>query len=810
MLRTHTLLLLALAALLSSCDQRMAQKDSTGEEAVQRLTLPNGWALTPTGEHLPLGDFPLQLLIAPDGKRAIATNNGQSKHSLSLLDLENKKVIEEITVPKAWYGLAWHPDGKQLFSSGGYDNCVRVYDYSSQHLSFRDSIPLGRAWPKDTICPAGIAVDTMGKMLYTVSRDGKSGLFILDLDKKSLVRRVDLPAQAYACVLSKDQKRLFISIWGDASLAVYDLAQQSITATVPVGVHPNEMAISPNGSLLYIACADDNAVSVVDLASLRVVETITTSLYPDAPTGSTANSLALSPDGRTLYVANADNNCLAVFDVSKKGKAASQGFIPTGWYPTSVRMAGGMLYVANGKGNTGSAPNPKGPNPIKPGGNGPDYIAGLFKGSLSMFRVPTAYDLARFTRLTYENTPYSKERELRTYGEPGNPIPMEVGKPSPIKYVFYVIKENRTYDQVFGDIPEGNGDPSLCIFPDSVTPNKHALAREFVLLDNFYVDAEVSADGHNWSTGAYANDYVEKTWPTNYGGRGGTYDYEGSKKIAYPRKGFLWDQAQRAGISYRTYGEFANLDKTAVESLKGHASPRFPGYNLSIRDVYRFEQWRADFDSLLEAGQVPRLNIVRFGNDHTAGARGGALTPTAMVADNDQAVGLFVEHLSKSPIWKETAIFVLEDDAQNGSDHIDAHRSPALVISPYTKRKHVEHTMYSTASVLRTIELILGLPPMSQYDAAARPMYACFSKTPDTRPFVARPAGVSLDTRNAHHTRLSKLSYAMNLDQEDQAPDVLLNEIIWKTVRGEQSVMPPPRRAAFVRTADLDDEEGED
>ncbi|MCB9082022.1 MAG: bifunctional YncE family protein/alkaline phosphatase family protein [Lewinellaceae bacterium] len=807
-MNTKQLLYLFLGTLfMAACDRQVGSGPLAEGPAIPRIFLPNGWALTPAGEHLDLGDLPLNLLLTPDGKRAVATNNGQSENSLTLVDLDNFQAIQSLPLPKAWYGLAWHPNGQQLFASGGYDNCVRMYSYTNDRLAFVDSISLARPWPKDTICPAGMVVDPAGKNLFTVSKDGRPGLFVIDLAAKRLLKRVDLPAEAYTCLLAPDGKHLYISLWGGSAVGIYDVVGQELQGTIPVARHPNEMVLSPDGNLLYVACADDNAVAVVNLAEGKMVEVITTSLYPDAPTGSTANSLALSADGDELYVANADNNCLAVFDVEAYRKSKSLGFIPTGWYPTAVRVANGKIYVANGKGNTGSRANPGGPNPYLNRTPATEYIAGLFKGSLSVLPAPDEETMAGFTRLVYQNTPYSKDKELRPAGIAGNPIPNRVGKPSPIKYVFYIIKENRTYDQILGDMPEGNGDPSLCLFPEKVTPNIHALAREFVLLDNFYVDAEVSADGHNWSTAAYANDYVEKTWPTNYGGRGGTYDYEGRKPIAYPRGGFLWDYANRAGVSYRTYGEFANLDQTYLESLKGHACARFPGYNLSIQDQYRFEQWKIDFDSLLALNAVPRLNIVRFANDHTSGARGGAPTPAAMVADNDLAVGRFVDYISHSPIWKEAAIFVVEDDAQNGPDHVDAHRSPALVISPYTRRNHVEHTMYSTASLLRTMELILGLPPMSQYDAAATPMFACFTREANVKPYQHLPARISLDDRNAMNTRLSDLSYTLNLDKEDQAPDLLFNEIIWKAVRGEHSEMPPPRRAAFLRIAESDEDD---
>ena len=511
-----------------------------------------------------------------------------------------------------------------------------------------------------------------------------------------------------------------------------------------------------------------------------------------------------------LYIANADNNCLAVFDVTQVGKSRSMGFIPTGWYPTALKTVGNKVYVANGKGFS-SLPNPQGPQPqgTKPlvkGGNpeanaGTQYIGSLFKGTLSIITQPDASTLAAYSQVVYQNTPYSKQKEHLAEGEKGNPIPMKVGDKSPIKYVFYIIKENRTYDQVFGDVKEGNGDPSLCLFPERITPNQHALAREFVLLDNFYVDAEVSADGHNWSMAAYATDYTEKTWPTNYGGRGGTYDYEGSKPIAYPKKGYLFDHCQRAGVSYRSYGEFVNRrsDGSTMPALVGRIAHKFPGYDLSIKDVKREEIWEADFDSLLARNAVPQLNIIRLGNDHTSGARKGMPTPFAAVADNDLAVGQLIEHLSNSKIWAQSAVFILEDDAQNGADHVDAHRSPALVVSPYTKRQSVEHTMYSTSGILRTMELILGVPPMSQYDAAATPLWKCFTNQANFRPYRAIASNVNLDELNTALNRNSIRCEMFNLAVEDAIPDVEFNEIIWQTIKGLNSKMPAPRRSAFVR-----------
>jgi hypothetical protein len=389
-------------------------------------------------------------------------------------------------------------------------------------------------------------------------------------------------------------------------------------------------------------------------------------------------------------------------------------------------------------------------------------------------------------------------------------VPARVGLPSPIKYCIYIVKENRTYDQVLGDMPEGNGDASLCLFPEKVTPNHHKLAREFVLLDNFYVDAEVSADGHEWSMGAYASDFVEKTWPLSYGhNRSGKYPFpaEGNFPIASPANGYLWDRARQAGVSYRSYGEFVQAGKTSkdpnrsrVPALKDHIDPLYHPFDLGYADVKRADRLIEEIKRFETEGEMPRLQIVRLGNDHTVGTLPGRLTPNACVADNDLALGRIIEAVSRSKFWPETAIFVLEDDAQNGPDHVDAHRSIAFVASPYTRRGVVDSSMYSTSSMLRTIELILGLQPMSQFDSAAAPMFHSFQATPDLRPYDALPSNVNLAEKNTLLSWGSKQSEKMDFTKEDAADDLVLNEIIWRAVRGSDQPMPAPIHAAFVFT----------
>ncbi len=723
----------------------------------KRVHLPNGWSLTPAGKTIPLGDLPLNIAVSSSKKYIAVTNNGQSTQSIQLIDVKKEKIVSDEEVSAAWYGLKFSADEKKLYASGGDDNWILQYNIQNKTLVFRDSIKLGNKWP-EKISPAGIEIDDAKKMMYVVTKEDNS-LYELDLKKNKILSVYKLPAEAYGCLLSPDKKTLYISCWGCDKLLLFNIETKNFSE-IPVGDNPNELCLTKNGKFLFVANANDNSVSVINTAGQKVIETLTASLFPNAPPGSTSNGLALSEDEKTLYIANADNNCLAVFDVSDPGNSKSKGFIPVGWYPTNVKVIGKKIFVTNGKGFSSMA-NPFGPNPTRKRGqviwHGSDksdkeqYIAGLFKGTLSIIDEPSEPQLSIYSQLVYQNCPYTKERETLSKGEPGNSIPMQIGDTSPIKYVFYIIKENRTYDQVLGDMKEGNGDSSLVLFGEHYTPNQHKIAREFVLLDNFYCDGEVSADGHNWSLGAYATDYLEKHWPSNYGGRGGNYDAEGTRTIAN-NKVFIWDQCRQKNISYRTYGEFADDYKANLPVLENHFCPYYTSWDQKVRDTTRFNQWKHEFDSLFAANAVPQFNSMRFINDHTEGMRKGRPTPFVHVADNDWAVGMLIAYLSKSPIWKETAVFIVEDDAQNGPDHVDAHRTTAYVAGGFVKRGFVDHTMYSTTSMLRTIELVLGLQPMSQYDAGAEPMWRCFSSTADLTPFNAVAANISLDTRNLSST----------------------------------------------------------
>lgn len=778
----------------------------------RRILLPNGWSLTPVGKNLSLGDLPLNLVVSHNKKLMAVTNNGQSTHTIDLIDIEKGTRLDSIIIAKAWYGLSFSEDDRYIYASGGHDNRVNKYLISQLKLNLVDSFILGNPWP-NMIGTAGLDVDeTLHKHLYVVTKEANS-LYVIDLMTKKILDKVNLGAEAYTCKLSRDKSRLFISLWGNKKVLVYDVKAKKIVSEIEVGDHPNELLLNKKGNLLFVANSQDNSVSVINTNNNKILETLHASLYPNSPSGSTSNGMALSEDEKTLYIANADNNCLAVFDITVLSKSTSKGFIPVGWYPTNVKVVGKNIYVINGKGLSSYA-NPFGPNPVnktqivqnqmgdstKPATV--QYIAAMFRGSLSIIPEPAPATLAVFSQAVYKNTPYSKDKELLAEGEEGNPIPMKVGDKSPIKYVFYIIKENRTYDQVLSDIKGGNGDTSLLLFGEKVTPNQHKIARDYVLLDNFYVDAEVSADGHNWSMGAYANDYVEKNWPASYGSKGGTTGSSGTLKIGNNRDGFIWDFCAKYKVSYRSYGEFtADLmgTKARLDVLKDHLA-HFASYNLSIRDTTRFYQWKKDFDSLLLKNAVPHFSTIRLGNDHTEGMRAGRPTPYAHVADNDLAVGMLIDHLSKSPVWKESAIFILEDDAQNGPDHVDAHRSTAYLISPYVKRNYVDHTMYTTSGMLRTMELILGLPPMTQYDAAATPMWRSFTKTPDFTPFNHLPSNIDLNDKNPLNpgiSAVSKLSEKFDWSREDKVPDLVMNEILWQGIKGKSA--PSPVRAAFLK-----------
>ncbi|NOX89348.1 MAG: beta-propeller fold lactonase family protein [Calditrichaeota bacterium] len=771
--------------------------------------LPNGWRLTPVGKQAQIGELPLNMIVTPDERFAVTSNSGAGEHSLSLISLKDFKEVQRVKLPKTWRGLAFNGDGSKLFVSGGNDECIRVFDWQGDTLAYRDSIGLRTEDSKEKVSVTGLAYWREKDEVFAVSKESNK-LYRISLRQKPAIDFLSLSGKCYDVIVNPKKPEVYVSVWGKGFVAFIDPENFKITDSVKVGPHPSEMTVTKDGKTLFVANANSNTVSVVDVRKRRVIETLNTALKPDMPAGSTPNSVALSADEKTLFIANADNNYLAVFDVSQPGKSHSLGFIPVGWYPTVVRTLAksGKILVANGKGLASSA-NPLGPKPgVRQSKNkGIDqYIGRMFKGVISLIPVPDKKLLAKWSAKVYENTPFTREKVKLSLNQHVVSAEHSGERSKVVKYVFYIIRENRTYDQILGDLPEGEGDSSLCLFPASVTPNAHKLAQEFVLFDNFYVDAEVSADGHNWSTAAYATDYVEKTWPTFYGGRGGSYDYEGGAPIASPSSGYIWDNVINHGLPFRTYGEFTKKDPrrpgkytSSLPSLQPYVCPTFPGWNLKIPDTLRVARWKEDFDSLVSVNAVPALSVIRLPNDHTAGTRLGFPTVRAMIAENDYALGLFVEHLSQSPVWEKSVVFVVEDDAQNGSDHIDAHRSPLLIIGPHVKRNFVDHTMYSTSGVLKTIELILGLPPMTQFDLSATPLLNAFTDKADATPYKAERPQNDMGEPNTPGLYGVRRSGEFNFEKEDAIPDIEFNEIIWKAVRGADSEMPAPVRSAFVK-----------
>lgn len=810
-----------------------AQVQLPGHRADGSVLLPNQWSLRPAGQQIELGDFPVNIAVHPQSRYAAILHSGYSQHGIMIVDLATERVVTNVPLEEAFYGIEFSRDGSSLFCSGAGTEVIHKFHFQKGILSNDRALPLRDA--KSTGVPAGLVVDPRGRELWTANLMAQS-VSRVDLKSRNVV---DIPmvsgeldtnnladdthpattettlnrtgAFPYACRVDTKRQRLYVSLWGEAVVAVVDLKTRAVIARWQTQEHPNEMLLSKNGRTLYVANANRNTVTVFDAASGRALETLSGSLYPNAPAGSTPNSLALTPDERTLFVANADNNNLAVFDISRPGRSRSLGFIPVGWYPTSVRVTpdGKHLLVANGKGGSSMA-NPGGPAPgIKTKAQTlPQYITQILRGTLSVIDVPTRVQLADYTAQAYRCSPLKSETAMSVTNF----------APDAIRYCFYIIKENRTYDQVLGDLPQGNGDTNLCLFPEEVSPNHHQLAREFVLLDNFYADAEVSADGHEWSMGAYASDFVEKLWPLEYGHnkhRKYPYPAEGIFSMATPAGGYLWDRAAEAGVSYRSYGEFVANGKTnddpmipRVKALRGHIDEHYRGFDLNYLDSKRADRFISELKRFEDEGDMPRLQVVRLPNDHTNGATLGKRTPRAYVAEHDFALGRIIEAISHSKFWPQTAIFIVEDDAQNGADHVDAHRTVAFVISPYVKRGFVDSTMYSTSSMLRTIELILGLQPMSQFDAAATPMVNSFQATPDVRPYTGLPPRIDLEERNTKTSWGERESRKMDFSKEDAADDLLLNEVIWRAVRGEDSRMPPPTRAGFVfvhRSQDDDD-----
>ena len=796
------------------------QEHSLGEQA-KRLPkhfadgtdLPNGWRISPAGKVVgEMGDLVLNLVSSPDGKVVISVNSGFLPHAIDVFDAKTQKKIQHIGLTSTWLGMAWSSDGRTLYVSGGNasgsgsraDPIAPIYEFSYANGRLSEQ-PTGRF--AETIDPklvwwSGVSYLPGRHLVYAANRGtgtGPGNIVVFDAKTRQIVTRIPVETTPYQTQLTPDGKLLFVSNWSSESVSVIDTASNKVVRVLHVGMNPNDMKLSSDGRL-FVACSNDNTVYVIDAHTLQVIERLSTTMTPLAPEGSTPDALAIDNTRKLLYIANADNNSIAVAHIENRAHSTVVGFIPTGWYPSALLLVDQdrTLYIGNTKGEEGH-PDPDGPH------FGRESDKSLQKSSLEVLPVTDLKEkLPHWTSQVTENTPYhdSLLSEARMPQEP-SVIPQRVGEASEIKHIIYIIKENRTYDQEFGDISNANGDPRLVLFGEKVTPNQHALAKEYVVLDNLYCDGEVSVDGHSWSNSAYATDFNEKQWPPEYGDHSsGSY----TVNAMVPSAGHLWDLARRKGLTYRSYGENAARASTGTtmeaapgaDGLVGHVSKDY-GLGLKVRDTDKvgvflrdLKEFEANYDSSNPEKRLPNYIVMSMPEDHTRGTTPGAYTPEAMVANNDFAIGQLVDAVSHSRYWPNTAIFIIEDDAQDGADHVDGRRTVGLVVSPYVKRGIVDSTLYTTSSMVRSMELLLGMPPMSQYDAAAMPMYASFGDKPVTTAFSVMKPLIDVDAKNTKNSYGAKQSSKMNLKEVDRAPMHALNEIIWKSVKGKDSVMPPP------------------
>ena len=860
--------------------------ERVGPAGANRFITPANQILTPAGLQVELpGLRPQALALSPDGK--ILLTSGKTAE-IVVIDPASGRILQRITLPSekdvdaapdpvsgnilapdkegqlSYTGLVFSPDGSRVYLAN-VNGSVKVFAVDQAHrLSAHFTIPLAlvNAVGRKAEIPAGLAVSPDGKRLCVVlNLSNRLGEF--DATTGRLLRTWDVGVAPYDVVIAGS--KAYVSNWGgrrpdtnsvtgpagrgtlvrvdpvrhiadEGSVTVIDLAANKVVTEILTGLHASALALSPGARHLVVANAASDTLSVIDTRTDKIIETIWTRQSPADLFGAAPNALAFDRSGRTLYVCNGSQNAVAVvaFD---PGASKLLGLIPVGWYPGAIvhDAARRSVYVANIKG-IGSTKK------LKPG-EPPKFKTHQYFGTLSLVRVPSARALTSQTQVALRNFRHAAVRAARLPprdGQPPRPVPERTGEPGVFKHVVYIIKENRTYDQVFGDMKEGNGDPSLCIFGERITPNQHRLARDFVLLDNTYCSGILSADGHQWADTGITTDYMEKSFagfPRSYPDGMEDTDVDA---IAYSPAGFIWDNVLAHGKSLRDYGEFAITDKSwkdktrkgkikwldhyrefidgtdsirlssrpAVASLRPHLNTNTVGWDMDVPDVFRAAQFIKDLREFERTGEFPNFIILCLPNDHTSGTSAGAPTPDAQVADNDLAFGQIVEAISRSRFWKETCILAIEDDPQGGWDHVTGYRTTAYCISPYTKRRAVISTQYNQTSLLRTIELMLGLPPMNQLDASATPMSDCFTATPDFTPYTALTNNVPLEQMNPDPKKISdpllrQHAYAsarLPLALPDQCPEDLLNRILWHAMKGSQA--PYPAWAITVREDD--------
>ena len=797
----------------------------------------SGRLLTPAGAHVGVGSFPCNMISSPDGRYLVVTDAGY-REQLTVIDTATGSPTDHVDFVGSrndpdgiYYGLAFgREEGSAvLYASRGNLGIVSRFRLTDDGKLARldGDLVVPEA---DRIGPvAGVAFDaTRGHVVVALNgatSDGDHHGLVAIFDAATRQELATVNVRGYPLDVAAVNGRVFVTSERDGTVVPID--GEAARKPIKTGANPTRLTASSDGKTLYVANSGSDTISEID--PIHDVLRRTLLLRPNSMRNLPISTpLFVGVGDRKLYVACADLNAVAVVD-SKSGKM--EGLIPTGWYPTAVALQGGALYVSSAKGVQARNPNDK---PAGPSGAWGKYPPNIIEGTVSKIDLSCAdSNLTRLTVAVLENDRLRfKPRLLKNPG---------------ITHVIYVIKENRTYDQVFGDIAEGNGDPGIVMFGEEVTPNQHALAKRFGLYDNFYDCAEVSADGWNWSTSGMINEYTARNVPGNYSGRRPNYDFEGTNgsnapdleglnDVAAAPGGYLWDDAARHHTSFRNYGFFVRGmrvmrgEPAQMESLKkvlqGHTDSSYPQFDLSIADSdlwqklgktgrgqkrefgkfnepSRFDEWEREFDGFVASGRMPSLQFLRLPRDHTAGTAAGQWSPRAMVADNDYAVGKLVEAVSHSPFWKSTIICILEDDAQNGFDHVDCHRSTALLVSPFMARAGHDSRFYNTDSMLRTIELVLGLPPMNGFDATADPMAGFLSEADNAEPFqaVMPSAAVGGEINSASAYRARDSSRLLSLTHEDSAADLQLNDILWGALMAHRPK--PPIHG--IATRDLDD-----
>lgn len=742
------------------------------QNSVFTSPLPTGVRLDPAGDVVELGSMPLNLVVEPDGSKAVVVLSGWREQGLEVVDLKSKQVTQKLQQDGAFYGAAFSPDGGTLYVSGGNTDIIFVYAWKDGKATLTRKLELATAKTSDgtgTSYPAGLAVAQNGKFVYVAENVGDH-LAVVDVATGNIVQRFATDHYPYGVAVSGDG-HVFVSAWGGTTVSEFQVLRDGTLAyigRIEVGRHPS--ALATNGQRLYVALAGSDRVAIINTASRRTIGYLHDSAPGAPPEGSTPNALAISADKKRLFIAEGDNNAVAVFDLAT-GKLL--GRIPTDWYPTAAAEVGGQLLIVSGKGH-GTHANPDGPVPLT---NWPNekplaYTLGQLNGS--MLLLPSSMSMVQLTgfsqRVIAANN-WKQRPAARRY--------------PPFKHVVYIIKENRTYDQVLGDIKEGDGDPSLVYFPDvAVTPNHHALARRFGLFDRFFVNAEVSSQGHIWSTAAYVTDYGEKVVPSGYADKRADVDGEDSDE---PERGFLWTLAKRSGVTFRDYGEMVKGNPgwpVTQRDLGADINLDYVPFDLVTPDQKRADVWIAEQQRYARDGNMPQLELVWLPMDHLTAARPGKCTPRACMADNDLALGRMVQALSHGPYWKDTVIFVLEDDAQAGPDHVDSHRAPFYVISAYNRPGTV-HRFINTTDVVAAIEDILGMGRLSKFDYFSRSLADVFAATPDLSPFDPITPKQDLAEKNPQNTATAHMSEGLDLSAPDHVDDQVYNRLLWLMLKGD-------------------------